>query len=775
MGPRESYGPMPEAAEPSLVEYISILKKHLPLMLTCGALGFLVAAIYCFVTPSLYTATTTLEIRGYAPVLANVQSETLFGNDTRKIEYAKTTVAKLNLEGLADEVLSKNTLAGAILAYFDNRKSWFNKVMRWIRDPAETNSAPSMINTDDSHFFHKPNIIRKYLELITINPIHETNLVEVVVTTADPRLSQRIANAHATGFIDHLQHERQESMETNLQLLQRQSTDLKAKVSEADGALADYADKNQLVNLSEQDGNSVIVRQIEGLAGLLAEATSKRVRSESLLNEVQSKTYEESSVLDDDTTRQLRITLKQAEVDYASLGQKVMPAFPGMMELRTKIDMVKRSLTEERRRIVRGLQSQVEADRTTELKLRQQIDSEKLNAQDMAKRLIQYNVLLKEAASLRDLYQSVLKQVKEIEISAASTTSNVFVSDYASYPNSPSAPKTNVIMTLFTLLGLGVGLVIAFLMESFDQTLKSSEDVQGALDFPLLGAVPQFSRAQTGDTSKTTKRLRILPWKTEPPPLLASGVGAPPPAMPPGKGEPAPLSKRIVTVSDPADAVSEALRTIRAGILLSSADRPPRVVMITSSMQGEGKTTILSNLAVTLAQASHRTLMIDGDLRRSQLSQLFRDESAPHSRGLSDLLTGQAGLDQVIHDTTVKGLDILPAGSKAPNPAELLGSHSMRQLIQDLSRRYDFILLDSPPVLPVADALMLSRLVDSVLMVVRSRKTDRKLAQEARRRLIHVNARVLGVILNDLDSKNADEYDMMMYGGYVETRKSGNS
>jgi succinoglycan biosynthesis transport protein ExoP len=752
----------PPPEEPTLHDYLKVVKKHIPLILSITAVFLLAAILYTSLTSSLYTAATLVEIRGYAPVLSNVQSETLFGNDTRKIEYQKTTVAKLNLAGLADQVLSRDDVYQELEQYWSTRRSYVDQVKNVLRSTffgAQQTSAVEPFTSDD-HFVHKPGIIQKYLSLIDITPIHETNLVRIEVTTADPGLSQRIANAHATGFIDHLQRERQESIAVNLQLLQRQASDLEARVTTAEQALATYAERNKLLTLPNEQGGNMTIRQIEGLAGMLADATARRIKAESLLAEATSKGADEGSATDDEITRQLRVSMKQAEAEYATMGSRVTAAFPGMVELRAKIDNLKRSIQEERKRTVRGLRSQFEAERSGEEKLREQIEREKSTAHETSKRLIQYNVLSKEAASLRDLYQAVLKQVKEIEISAQSASSNVFVSDYASLPTSPSAPKTDLIIVLFTVLGLGTGLIISFVLESFDTTFKSSEEVQSGLDLPLLGAVPQFDEDMQGLSSKARRLLDQSRDDSEQKPK-PSGAGGPSEASKAA----AFLPQRIVAVSAPGDAVSEALRTIRAGILLSSADNPPRVVMISSAMKGEGKTTIISNLAVTLAQASHRTLMIDADLRVSQLSEIFHPVDAPTRVGLTDLLTGQAQLNQVVHRTAVPCLDILPAGSRAPNPAELLGSHAMGHLIHDLQQRYDFVLLDSPPLLPVADGLMLSRLVDSVVLVVRSRVTDRKVAQEARRRLLRVNARVLGVVLNDLDTKS-DGYDMMVYGGY---------
>jgi capsular exopolysaccharide synthesis family protein len=190
--------------------------------------------------------------------------------------------------------------------------------------------------------------------------------------------------------------------------------------------------------------------------------------------------------------------------------------------------------------------------------------------------------------------------------------------------------------------------------------------------------------------------------------------------------------------------------------------------MMASSIQGEGKTTILANLAVTLAQAKHRTLMIDADLRMAGLSNIFRESDNDTRPGLTDLLTRQLPLEATIHSTSVEHLDILPAGTKAPNPAELVGSESMKRLLAGLKDRYDFILVDTPPVMAVADALLVSRTVDSVLFVVRSGVTPRQIAREARQKLMHVKARIIGVILNDVSSSNHLREAVKYGANYIE-------
>lgn len=751
--------PLEDEERRSLHELLVVLRKRVSVIICTTVLCSAVAFIYCIVTPNVYTAQTTLEMRGYAPLLSTSQSETLFGNDTRRIEYQKTTVAKLKLEGLADQVLTQDSIAQELSEYWDSRLSPVGVALASVSEIVGHSQPDSLVAQHDSYYLHKTSAIRRYLDIIDVTPLHETNLVTISASTSRPELSQKIANAHARSFITHLQRERQDALNANLQLLQRQASELKNRVALAEGTLAEYAAEHKLLTATDQSGSTINLKQIESLGTLLAETTGKRIKSEAIRNEALSKRPGDFSVSDNEVTRQLQITLNQAEGEYATLGSKVTPAFPAMLELRAKIGSLRKAILEERKRSLREIESVFQSDKEAERHLRDQIEAERSAAQQMSQKLIQYNVLSKEASSLRDLYQTVLKQAKEIEISSSVTPSNVFISDFASLPTSPSAPKRGLILVLFSIVGLGLGSLVALIIESLDTTIRSPHEAQKDLDLPLLGAVPGFAElaplSSKPHPPKPTDQLLALP-------ATQTSSDAGPSSQPPtGASKPHALLSAN-------SGVVEALKTIRAGILLSSADRPPRIMMVSSAVAGEGKTTILSNIAGTLAQAHHKTLMIDGDLRNSGLSRVFAMPRTSAGVGLSDLLTGQAQLSQVISPTAIDGLDIIRTGSKAPNPAELLGSLTMRNVVEQLSQRYDFILIDSPPVLPVADGLVISRLVDSVVMVVRSRFTDRTLAQEATRRLERVHARILGVVLNDLDPRD-DTFDVSDYGEYVTT------
>lgn len=729
-------GQFPLEKDPSLHDFLTVLRKRRKLIafLFLGALG--TAWVYCLLSPKLYTATSSLEIKGYAPVITSATVENAYSLDTRKLEYQKTTIAKLKRVGTAEAVLENTQFADEVRRYLSDNKGVVGSLLSGAKNLIGLNSTPVQeVETEDPDK-KKGAFVRKYLSLLEISPVHETSLVEISATTADPDLSRKIANEHAKGFIERVQNERKDTVNSTLKALQQQADELKNKVSTAERRLAGYAEENALVTISKSGDDNPVTKQIAELTKLLIEAQGRRIKTESVVREIEGADVAESTALDDELIRDARVKLVAAETEYAALGQKVTPAYPGMIELKAKINVAKKTIEERRKALIRQLQTQLKSELSAERKLREQISKEEGRAHEVSKKLIQYTELQREVDSLQGLYQAVLKQLEETGVGSATGASNIVVSDYAQLPSSPSAPLTELIIAIGGLLGLVGGVALAFVLELLDNTLGTSEEVQASLNTPFLGGIPTFSNTGKG----YFKQEAIIRLGT---------LEVPESEKVKEENAPATVVDRFVTIASPHAAVSESLRTIRAAILLSSADNPSRVVMVTSANKGEGKTTVASNLAVTLAQASHRTLLIDGDLRQSTIHKLFNiPEDQP---GLVDYLAGQAPIESCLLETSVANLDILTSGSKTPNPAELIGSNKMRQLMESLKERYDYILIDTPPVVPVADALLLSKIADSVIVVVRSLHTEKTSAQEATRRLQRVGAKILGVVLNDVD------------------------
>jgi len=299
---------------------------------------------------------------------------------------------------------------------------------------------------------------------------------------------------------------------------------------------------------------------------------------------------------------------------------------------------------------------------------------------------------------------------------------------------------------LFALIcGLIVGCGAALVLDILDNTYSTPDEIQQSLGLPVLGVVPLF-KLEGSDQSESSSSKRgkadieqEIPTSTELTKIQTST-----------------LSTRVAAFGSPASIASEAFRTIRTGILLSFADKQPGILLFTSGKKSEGKTTIATNIAVSLCQLGKRVLIIDADLRRPALHHSFKQlEGQP---GLVDYLTGQASLEDVILPCPVSGLFSILAGSIPPNPAELVGSKKMADMLTGLAKEFDHVLIDAPPLLPVTDSVLLSRLVDGVILVVRGEDTPRHVAQEARSKLLKVGAKILGVVLNDVDFERGDYY-----------------
>lgn len=789
---------------PSLKDFVTLLKKRQRLILITACTVISLGIIYAMTSPNLFTATATVEIRGYAPVLGISETETMLQTDTRKLTYQTTTTAKLTHAGLADQVLSRGDLGKEVAEYFKKQRGTLSRVKRWISKRLFSRGGDSLLDEEDPRYHHRQTFINSYLRLIQVNPIHETTLVQVRATTTDRKLSQRIANEHAEGLINHLGAERRAELSSQVDTLKTHAEELQKKLAAAEAEVSRYTEQNELVGLAIADSNqgSLMLSHLMDLNKLLTSTQKQRVETESKYGRIVEGKNGSSPILDDETIKDLRTKLKDAESEYAALSQLVTGEYPKLIELQAKIESLRGTIHQEREGNLAALKTQYQTDVAAEKLIYQQFEDQLKKAHEMSKQLVQYNFLQRESASLRDLSQSVLKALNETKIGASSSKSNVSISDYAPIPRTPSAPRRGIIIVFSVILGVLSGVGLAVIREVLDSTIKVSDDAQAALGIPTLGIIPSFAAHGGKDlmdrpVGPVAKVVAHIPWLRDRFPQGAT----PKPIINPTKEEPQiapetldeamPIDGDVVAgsigvtedqtpavdpslpaaVAVPQAAVLDALRTLRANILFSSTQNSSRVIMVASSREREGKTSVVTNLAVTFARASQRTLLIDGDFRRPKVAKRFG--VAKDHLGLVDLLAGQAELKEILIPSGIDNLTLLPAGSDTLNPTELLGSEKMASLIQFLRGEFDVILLDSAPVLPVADSLVLAQFAETVLFVIRSGKTEKAVAQDAVRRLRRVGARVRGLVLNDFDpgvgSYSSDRYSVSPYN-VVEVR-----
>ncbi|MBN8550537.1 MAG: polysaccharide biosynthesis tyrosine autokinase [Deltaproteobacteria bacterium] len=407
-----------------------------------------------------------------------------------------------------------------------------------------------------------------------------------------------------------------------------------------------------------------------------------------------------------------------------------------------------------------GLKAKAAAAAEEEKNLKEELDQQKSRTFELSKKEVQYNVLNRELTSSRDLLENVLKQMKETSLAVESNSSNVSIVDYASVPKSPSFPRKKLVVLVGLLVGIGAGLTLGFLINYLDNTIRTPEQLADQLALPSLGVVPSFA----------LENLPSVPGGPE----QARGA-----STRPGLGkeiiriEESDSAMPLVYVQAPKSLAAEAYRTIRTGILMSRAGEPPRTILVSSAQSSEGKTTSSVNLAACLASAGGRVVLIDADLRRPSICKHFGLD--PHLPGLVEVITGQRALHEVYLKEKIRRVTLIPSGAIPPNPAELLGSLEMASLIDQLASEFDYVLIDSPPVLPVTDSVILSRYVDGVVLVIKGASTPRRVVTDARNRLKAVGANILGAVLNDVDVTGGDYYYYnKYYHSYYRTEGEAN-
>jgi succinoglycan biosynthesis transport protein ExoP len=416
------------------------------------------------------------------------------------------------------------------------------------------------------------------------------------------------------------------------------------------------------------------------------------------------------------------------------------PNYPKVLRLAAEQKEVDANLGKARKTLVESVEQDFNTSRNRVELLQQNLDRQKAEANDLAEKLVQYHILQHDAESNKQLYDGLLQKLKEAGITAGLRSSNIRVVDPALTPSYPSRPQKARNIVLALLVGLVGGVGLALFREYLDNTVKSPDDIEALTGLPSLAVVPSLPglnghhRRRPGEAALQA----------------ASGPRV-----------------ELLSYVQPKSQISEAFRALRTSLLLSQADHPPQVILVTSALPREGKTTAAVNLAVTLAQLGDRTLLMDSDLRKPGIRRAL-NLTIGKEVGLSSYLAGVSTLDEVtVPHPTISNLEALTTGPVPPSPADLLSSHRMREAIAELRLRFKFIVIDSPPVMAATDAVILSALTDGVLLVVRSGETPKEAFTRTRDLLTAVKCRLLGVVLNAVDSSAPDYYYSYRYYPYA--------
>ena len=591
--------------------------------------------------------------------------------------------------------------------------------------PAEPTDAGDMYTIPPEVLLRRY-IVGVYQSKLSVDQVTNSDLLTVSFDSFSPRKAAAIANAHTKAYLRLGEQRRFDSTAGAKNFLEQQIEEAQAGLETSEKALTDFARQRNIVDV--EDRNNVMATRLQELNQALTRTRQDRIVAEvayrqAKLGEIESL----PAVLAGTLIKELREDYAAMEAEYQEKSRIFKKSYPKMQQIAAKKEDLKATLNRESQRLVTGLRNNYEQLLAQERQVARQVSMQQQEMLDLKDRAIQYNILKRGWEANKQLYAGLLDKQKDVRVAAGMEVNNISVIDDAEIPVAKNSPRIKLNVTVAGVFGLMAGLGIAFLLAFMDNSFRSGEDLENVLGIPFLGLVPHIAAGKS----------------------------------------PLPVPLHLLSDQDRLSAMAEAVRSIRTSILFSRPDNVPKRILVTSSTSGEGKTTIVSNLALVLAQNGSRVLILEADLRKPNIAKWLDVDQRP---GLTEYLGGDRS--SIVKATAIENIYCVPAGGHHANPAELIGSAAMEEYLNTLSKYFDFIIIDGPPVLGLADSLVLSSKVDGVVMMVKGGDTEREAVRESVKRLRTVNAPLVGTILNDIDlSQREYSYYQNNYYGYADPKR----
>jgi polysaccharide biosynthesis transport protein len=705
--------------EPHLLDYLIILRKHQWLILTFLLTVVTIVTVASFKMKPVYEAAARVEVDK-----ESTQNTLGFQEDNSYDEYVD---ADTYLE-TQTKILQSETLA------FQTIKS-----MNLARYPEFGGSSGGAAAGPGSK---RPAILGGFLGRLSVTRVPNSRLIEVRFDSEDPQLAAQIVNAHLQNYIEANFRSKYDATTQASNWLSSELEELRIKVEKSEDARLAYERENQIWQIDEKQ--DITTQKLADLSKAVTDAQTQVAEKEALYRMAVSGNVDALPEARDNVVIQGLISKKtDADSAYADALNQFGPNYPKVQRLAGQKQEAADNLANAQKTLVQSVQEDYETAQGHAALLQAALDKQKAEANDLSEKLVQYHILEHDAEANKQLYDGLLQKLKEATISAGLRSSNIRVVDPALTPTSPARPQKARNILLALLVGLVGGIGLAVFREYLDNTVKSPDDIEALTGLPSLAVVPALPSTATNH--------RRLPWPAQ---------GAPPPA---GMGP----RVELLSYLQPKSQISEAFRALRTSLLLSQAEHPPQVILVTSALPREGKTTAAVNLGVTLAQLGDRTLLIDSDMRKPGIRRAM-NLTIGKDLGLSSFLAGVCSLEEaILPHPTISNLSALTTGPVPPSPADLLSSHRMQEAIAEARRRFKFIVVDSPPIMAATDAVIISALTDGVLLVVRSGETPKEAFTRSRDLLAAVKSRLLGVVLNAVDSSAPDYYYSYRYYPYA--------
>jgi len=696
--------------------------------------------VWVFLIVVIATAIATSQI---TPIYRSTASLQIDRQQTRIVKYEDVNPAAENQEygftflntyvevarsrALAERVVTQLNLQEASVDL--RRRGWMDKVAAWFGDGTQaTDEAQKAERRAEER---KDAVVTAFQKALIVEPVRNSRIVRISFDSPDRELSARVANAVARAFIELNLERRMDASSYAKTFLEERLEQVRARLEESEKKLNDYARRQELVTIGEKQ--TLATARLDQVQQELNKVVLERVKLESTWKQLQDPSSPLSNtMLDNLVIQDFKKSKSKLELDYQEQLKIYKPAFPKMQQLQSQIDDLQAKIDREAGVMKSAVKADLDAAVAREKTLSGLLSSAKNEVLTVQDRSIDYTILKREVDTNRNLYDGLLQRLKEVGVAGGVESNNIQVVDKAEVPRFPHSPRYPLNLGIAALAGLVFGIMLAFLFERLDDTFRDPDDIERILGLPVLGVVP----------------------------------------MPEGELSESPQALALASVSQPRSMFAEAYRSMRTALQFSTDTGAPQIVGISSSVPGEGKTTTAINLATAFAQTGANVLLIDADLRNPSLHKKLGVEG---QAGLSNYLVGQMGPEAVTRAGPVPNLFLIPAGYLPPNPAELLGGARMLELLMTARQRFTHIIIDGPPILAIADSLVLGTMCDAMVVAVAAVSTQKGAARDALKRLRHVRANVIGGVLTKYDGqgRSYSYYSYYYYGEQPQGRAAG--
>jgi polysaccharide biosynthesis transport protein len=694
-------------------DYVRVLVKRRRLILTLFSAVFFLGLLVTFTATPIYEATASLIIEKENTNTLSFQE--FMAADPFSDEYYQTQNKILESRVLARKVIQRLAL---------------NKNEKFYRRPEMKASATDAEQQKDAS---DDDLVGVFLGSLQIEPLRNTRIVYVKYQSTDPALATQIANGIVQTYIDYNFENKVDAVKYSVQWLDENMEAERKKVDAAEEALLRYKQKYDIITDFTGDTETITAQKLAQLNAQVVEAEAARVEVETRYKQTvacaQNPAMLDSipEVLSNTIIQQIKTREVELSQRKSELSKKYGPNHPQIITLQSELKNLESKKEQEISRIVNALENNYKVALAKENSLKEALTSQKNESLNLNQKAVEYTNLYRQAQSAKEMYALLLKRFKEKSVSENLKAGNIRMVDKAELPRAPVKPQKVRNIFVAIMLGLIVSLGAAFLLEHLNNTLNSPEDIKRHLHIPFLGIVPRHAAKDAASPQ---------------------GVRA----------------TALEASCAPRSNISESYRAIRTNILFSMAEAEPQVILVSSTVAQEGKTTTAINLAIVMAQYGYKVVLIDCDFHRPQMRSLF---GIKQIEGMANLLVGNKELKDALFETEIPNLQVIPSGQNPPNPSEILGSKKMQILLATLKRNFDKIIIDSPPLAGVTDSLVTAKSVDGVVLVVGAGNTARGIVGSAVESLHGIGAKVLGAVLNCYDTTTDPYYYSRHYYGYT--------